>query len=406
MLNALTGEIREAIETEYHMFQPAVTNHSLADYLEEEVKARAAAINEEMEPDLLTDIRPPYNFYNRLSEPLPSPTVGLQNSQMAQAIEMSVHDPQINDLNNQQTRDNERRRQILLKDQLRILSNPIAHRWSEDRSTICDYLPSLIAVPSSSSLSIRSLGSSYQIEATSSDGAPMLIRQGKQWMLTPDYPGVVSFIIQDLPGDVLLYKPVTDSWQTFLSDFSNLVSSATLRAAEAKVYADSIRRGKEEFPHQSVTAGYLYEFSNDYDNIARTAYFMARGSVLPFDLALLCADKIKWRKENGKVVAYADLPAVQRSQENGNTNYRPHYATTEVPELKNVPLWGIAPIFRQGWSFMQTERYLDIPDSIRLISEKMSGRSATSLTSKGFEMFIEAFDYKIIEIDSQMVDVY
>ena len=49
---------------------------------------------------------------------------------------------------------------------------------------------------------------------------------------------------------------------------------------------------------------------------------------------------------------------------------------------------------------MQTELYLDIPDEIRLIGENMSGRSAASLTEKGLEMFLKAFDYRVVEIDA------
>jgi len=118
--------------------------------------------------------------------------------------------------------------------------------------------------------------------------------------------------------------------------------------------------------------------------------------VVPFDLALLCADKIWWSKENGRLVAFADLPAVEPSQTTDDDEYRPYYARREFKELKNVRLWGIAPIFRQGWSFMQTELYLDIPEEIRLIGENMSGRSAASLTDKGLRMFLEAFDYRVV----------
>ncbi len=65
MLSALHGQVQEAIETQGE-FRPAVTNHKLADYLEKEVRNRAAAIEERMEPDILPGIIPPYNFYKRV----------------------------------------------------------------------------------------------------------------------------------------------------------------------------------------------------------------------------------------------------------------------------------------------------------------------------------------------------
>jgi hypothetical protein len=173
-----------------------------------------------------------------------------------------------------------------------------------------------------------------------------------------------------------------------------------LRAADAQKFADNIRNGKEEYPHQAVTAGYLYEFSNDYDNIARTAHYMAKNTgTVPFDLALLCADKIWWRKENGRFTAFADLPAVTFtcSEASEQADNRPSYTRREFEVLKNVRLWGIVPIFRQGWSFMQSELYLDIPEEIRIIGENMTGRSAAGLTDKGLRMFLEVFDYRIIE---------
>lgn len=249
-------------------------------------------------------------------------------------------------------------------------------------------------------------GTLYQIEAINCYDAFILIHQDEQWILIPNYPNVVTVVSRNLPGDILFFKTgryseQNELWDTYLSDFSNLVGSVPLRAADAQKFADKIRVGKEKYPHQAVTAGYLYEFSNDYDNIARTAHYMARNTYLvPFDLALLCADKIWWSRENSRLVAFADLPAVQPSQTTDNDEYRPYYTRSEFEERKNVRLWGIAPIFRQGWSFMQTELYLDIPDEIMLIGENMSGRSAASLTEKGLEMFLKAFDYRVVEIDA------
>jgi hypothetical protein len=422
LLNALCGEVQEAIETDYHKFKPVVTNHKLAEYLEREVRKRAAAIEEEMQPDLLTGIRPPYNFYKRLRKPLAAPNVmpSSQDPQLAAAVQMAIHKEGKKGSDHQLSTDQEHRRQILLEarqyierafEESQREENYPYNRLRTDSSDfpiICDFLPNCIAAPRSAIVQVRPRERFYEIISSNFKGAPILINQGKQWILAPHYPNVVPIVLCDLPGDILLYKPYVshewyeedESWDTYLSDFSNLVRSAPLRAADANKFADKIRVGKEKYPHQSVTAGYLYEFSNDYDNIARTAHYMANNTKLvPFDLALLCADKIWRRKENGRFVAFADLPAVEHSQAIENEGNRPYYAWCGFQARKKVRLWGIAPIFSQGWNFMQTELYLKIPKLIRRIAEETSGRSIASLTKEGLEMFLEAFDYRVIETD-------
>lgn len=413
-LSALRGEVKEAIDTEDHRFKPVVTNHKLAEYLEKEVRSRAAAIGEDMEPDLLTGIHPPYNFYKRLKEPIPDVIASSQDPQLAEAIRMAIHDSRPKSSNEQLTEVQEARKQTLLglKDRITreyIRSSRVrVNRWlnpdAPDFLTISDFRPNFIAIPRSAEVEVvnreRTL---YQIEAINCYDHPILIHQDEQWIIIPNYPNVDTVVSRNLPGDILFLRE-NGIWDTYLSDFSNLVGSVPLRAADAQKFADRIRVGKEEYPHQAVTAGYLYEFSNDYDNIARTAHYMAvygfsRVRVVPFDLALLCADKIWWRKENGRFVAYANLPAIERSQPCEQEDNRPYYTRREFEARKNVRLWGIAPIFSQGWNFMQTELYLDIPDEIRLIGENMSGRSAASLTDKGLRMFLEAFDYRVVEID-------
>lgn len=408
MLSALRGEVKEAIETEYHQFKPVVTNHKLAEYLEEEVRTRAAAIGEKMEPDLLTGIHPPYNFYKKLKEPLPDVMASSEDQQLTAGVQMAIQDFRTRSSNEQLTVVQEHRKQTLLKWKERItLENLWEYLYDgyQDFLTLSDFRPDFIAVPHNAAVKVVRQAGLYQIKPIDCYDSPILIYQHDQQTIIPNYWNVATVVSFSLPGDILFLKTgycieQDELWDTYLSDFSNLVGSVPLRAADAQKFADRIRVGKEEYPHQAVTAGYLYEFSNDYDNIARTAHYMAYSDVVPFDLALLCADKIWWRKENGRLVAFADLPAVESSQTTDNEESRPFYARREFKEQKNVRLWGIAPIFGQGWNFMQTELYLEIPEKIRLIGENMSGRSAASLTDKGLRMFLEAFDYQVIETDT------
>jgi len=419
MLSALRGEVEEAIETQFHQFSPVVTNHKLAEYLEREVRIRATAIEVEMEPDIFTSIRPPYNFYKKLKKPLLDVTVSYQDLQLTAAIQMTIDDSHPRSRNEQLTVVQERRKQTLLQwENLISLGNfwqylqELHDRYDDDDAiplTISDFRPNFVAVPYDSTVNVDvfynlpvNVGL-YHIVASALYDYPILINQDKQWILLPNYPNVFTVVSHNLPGDIFFLGKTEELWDTYLSDFSNLVGGVPLRAAAARRFGDRIRTGKEKYPHRAVTAGYLYEFSNDYDNIARTAHYMADNKYsggVPFDLALLCADKIRWCKKNGRLVAFADLPAVEPSQTTDNEEYRPYYAQRGFKERKNVRLWGIAPIFSQGWNFMQTELYLKIPEEIRLIGEHITGRSAANLTDKGLRMFLEAFNYQVIETDT------
>jgi hypothetical protein len=425
MLSALRGDVKEAIETKNHEFKPAVTNHKLKSYLLKEVRNRAGVYEEKQEPDIDPGISPPYNFYKKIIiQPGTGVVASSQDQQLAAAIRMTINDSRPRSSNEQLTRCQKRRKQTLLQWKNRITLKNFRQYLNRnyddfdfDLLTISDFRPNFVAIPHGAEVKVVRRKPTflkptfYQILVNNCGDSPILIHQDEQWMIIPDYLNVVTVVSRNLPGDILFLKNVQsiesfiknkdELWDTFLSDFSNLVGNVPLRAADAQKFADKIRVGKEKYPHQAVTAGYLYEFSNDYNNIARTAHYMYENTGgVPFDLALLCADKIWWIKKNDRFVAFADLPAVEPSQISDNEEDRPYYARSGFKERKNVRLLGIAPIFRQGWSFMQTELYLEIPEEIRLIGEKMNGRSAASLTDKGLRMFLEAFDYRVVEIDT------
>lgn len=207
MLSALRGEVKEAIETEFHKFKPVVTNHKLADYLEKEVKNRAAAIQEEMMPDVSPAIRPPYNFYKRLQEPLPDVIASPQDRQVVEAIHMAIRDSQAKDSNDQLTEVQERRKQTLLRwkrditlesiQSSRDRANP---RWLNDGrpnfsiTAFSDFQPKSVAVPESATVEIHLEKSLYEILTTNCDDSPILINQGEQWILIPNYPHVTPML--------------------------------------------------------------------------------------------------------------------------------------------------------------------------------------------------------------------
>lgn len=387
LVDALRGQKRKAVENSDHRFKPAVTNHKIIEYLYEEIDIRAADLEEEIEPDMLPGIHPPYNFYKRLQD-LPPADVTRSSNDSTSATATPMTSPEKRDDKRYKQTDHEGMNRFKLE---------IENVGPRPRtSTYCEFLPNQIAVPRSASVSAGTTEKDFYYIQTDIENTPILIQQDEHWVLAPSFPNVLTVIFHDMPGDILFLKVANLGWDTYLSDFSNLRSSAPLRTAEAQEFADKIRYEKSIFPHQSVTAGYLYEYSNDYNNISRTAHYMAQdtGSV-PFDLALLCADKIEWRKENDRIIAYADLPKVVPQETDNN---RPAYTKVSFSARKDCQLWGIAPYFTQGWRYMQTEKYLQIPESILQISEHTSGRSAASITNEGLELFLEAFDYKVCSV--------
>lgn len=391
LINGLTGDCDEAIEKEYHEFKPCVTNHKLAEYVEKEVKARAAKIGENMEPDTFTGIRPSYNYYKLCEE---TKTKKLhtdlseveKNKGTVMAPIKKVSDYLMT------------RKKFLSRGKKDLINSVRNINIIHSPPIICDFLPTTIATPTNTYVHIKKFDGFYAIEVTGKEDAPLLIHQDNHWVLTPCYPNVSSVIYCELPGDLLFFDPLNEVWDHYLSDFSNLDNNAPLRAADASIFADRIRVGKEKFPHQSVVAGYLYEFSCDYSNIARTAHYMRKNiGVVPFDLGLLCANKIRWKKTKNEISAFADLPEVESSDPLPNEKYRPNYTRTAFRAKKDVRLWGICPIFTQGWDFFQTESYLDVPKSIKQIGEKMGGRSAAKLDADGLELFIKEFHYHVVE---------
>lgn len=434
LIRGLNGEIPDAIDTTNHPFKPAVINERLADYLDSEVTIQAAEIGQEMTPDTVTGIRSPYNFYKIIERsesdstrnPVPPPAAQVPLPTAAQAplpprphsqtlktpitFKRRIDNSNIQDPSEQLTEREKSQKETLLQ-WMQLAENTgnglhklIAYGYQSNRyCTFSDFRPKKLAIPNNTQIQLVEVGELYQIEVVSDRDLPILISQGDEWLITPNFPNVANIISRNLPGDILLFNYRANGrneqrLDTYLSDFSNLIDdNPLLRAADVLEIADSIRVGKEEFPHQAVMAGYLYQLAGDYDNIARTAHYMAVSGILPFELAVLCADKVWWSEENGRTVAYADLPAVEADRATERDRNRPSYTKRSFEECKNVRLWGIVPVFSRGWNFMQTAGYLDIREDILQIAKSLGGRSAASLTKQGQEKFLEVFDYQIID---------
>ena len=172
-----------------------------------------------------------------------------------------------------------------------------------------------------------------------------------------------------------------------------------MSSSEALAYADRIRVEKEIYPHLSVIAGRKYIVAGDYDNILRTAHYMAKSHAgLPFDLALLCAKRIYWKRENGEFGAYADLPRVKRAQNIENDQHkkrRPYFAETEFSENNSVKLAGLFPVFTSGWQKLLDRPHWNVPENIQSIAREIQPSYLTCFDNNVAVQFFETFDYDV-----------
>lgn len=249
-------------------------------------------------------------------------------------------------------------------------------------------------------------------------GAPVLARVGKHIQLVPQYPNTIAGIHHRYPGDIFLHLPAVGAvgeLDTCLSDSFNREHGIQLRFRDAPIAANQLHVGKNPLPHLSVVAAYLYESAGDKDTVTRTAHYMARGGfmspykrglptsgasngMLPFDLALLCAERIDWRQDEwGFTRAYADLPEIGVRADDWNTRASQNqllYAHLPFEELRNVPLWGACPMFRPGWDFLAQAHHLDVPRPLRDIAANVEGSTATRLTEHGLDLFVTYFRFQ------------
>ena len=465
LADCLLGKVRSAIQEEHHEFIPAVTNHSLMPYLDRTIPTLSMQLtNEEMVPDIHTGLNPPYNVYTNIGDmPPDDPSPGGLANELELSGEISVmgsrsmapNNHHFNyskvqiikndfekvysvDLNRNiltdvyengeyQSPENETIEHVL-KSRSTILDEPINRRQILPDCIenlihfVSDTLPEQIVIPKNSKIKIDKVHGFFVGSCQVTNGKPIVLLFGKQCLLVPNFPGTIAVINKNLPGDILLFLPEDEygekAWDTILSDISALRIGSPLKLSQAIKFADKIRHAKHTLPHYSVTAGYLYEFSGDKDNIIRTAQYMARQgietrtingsietrSILPFDLALLCTNKITWEC-NDYCKTYTDLPSVESiTIEDNFSKQKPGYSRAGFESLKHVPLWGICPVYRQGWEIIRYDTGIEIPNQIRNLSRYIGGHSTVTFEYNIIGEFASIFAYEIKKITSDFYD--
>ena len=440
LLEALSGEVEEAILRQYHRDSPAVVNHSLASYLKAEVPKRAARHNEDMTPDTTPGIHPPENVYLRIADTVmagrAAPDVGARSAPQPSSV--ASDPPEVGyDLGSTDTaaggwRDDPAADSIDaisasmyidslkyapdlgflifkerdptfatgLDDAWRFLGRHLQDFGFADQTTLCvlcDFEPDAIAIPASDGIMLRHKQSYVELHAKRDTGDAIAVRHDGIWILVPHFPGKVSVLLRDNARDVLFYDLKTQGWDLTMCDTMNITRRRLPVPGDVGAFEAAVQ---DQEPEQgflpALTAAYLSAFANDYTRVARLAHFLADRSHngIPFDVALLCASRVDWRMVDGRWKAYAELPTVKSPGPEtveglGDANYA----------RRRVLLWGVTPVFATGWRLLSDLSLSGAPDALSQLHEFMAGRTAPSIPIECTAQLKEALPfYQIIPV--------
>jgi len=431
LCDALEGKVESVIERQFHPFKPAIVNDALANYLDDEVPRRAAALNEKMEPDNQASIRAHHNYYDILSAPTssgqqgdlgadpqilppidpgdfdialrrhdgsPSPAGG--SGGMFRPRPVPPHLPQRGDhfpfpfpvptppakrvarMELEPVPDNTGGFRRSLR-RAELLCGIPEERPSAAPQIFFDGTPH-IAVPRRALDAIAPVrfGHHYLPPSALSDH-PVFVQHDQGWTLVPLLQGTTSVVLEELPGELLLRPVDADAWDVSLSTGAAL--ERPTRLSEAPRLAEQGRL----HPNDGIRAGYLYRLSGDDDNVVRTAHEMA-GVGLPVDLALLAASRLIWRRHGDRWQISAAVPAVD-----ADDGWRRAASSAAFPQRDDVPVWGLFPLHRQGWHVLASANTIDAPDVLREAAGALLSSPAVSFDTATVQSLCETFDYVI-----------
>ena len=115
--------------------------------------------------------------------------------------------------------------------------------------------------------------------------------------------------------------------------------------------AAEMRLMKHSDPLFGIVAAYLYDRAGDIASIQRICYFYGYyEQAVPFDIALLSRLPLRHHERGG---FWIDVPAVEEDPI-GKANGLPEYAWQATPPGGAMPVSGVVPLLRMGWSRLNT----------------------------------------------------
>lgn len=363
-----------------------ITNHSLADFLEQAVPAKAAQYGVTLQPRCTTGLRPPRNIYLDAPPPSPPPIAAwpkadagriagmgadgtdriapppgaswtTQNQAGAAILQeagrltslpaIAAADRTAADQANKQAAQVAQAAIRAFKNEQRpghfetgagfsVHGADVKHALTDDRAIIEADMPGWWRVAGKES---------YQLQAP----APLLVQLSNgNWAAGMVVPGfITSFSIDENGVMAMILRAMGEPAPESERAMAQLLARG-LQAEDAPTLAQQLHEQNHADPMLGVLAGYLHDAAGDRDNVRRTAsYHARRDRMIPFDLALL--GRLPVRREGELLIA--TVPAVEESPSRRN---QPAYLFAATPAVE-APVAGACPLMRQGWALLDPE---------------------------------------------------
>jgi hypothetical protein len=427
VVDALDGKEPRAIRSNYHPSAPAVVSDSLAAFVARETQNKASLLGRMQVPEINAGFLYPNDIYTPLGS---LPKVASGSSSFG---DIKIDPRETASLANR--RDNAR--EALVIDALARIDHPILSAADQDRDHFRFLFGDLTGLIDSGLLLSRPAAeialSEFELRDLFSVWNPMRLPFGGQasfgypilfptydqkdstifirtmdgsWAQIPRFRNLLAFLtlkersvffsytnLYALTNDPNAFNAISNDYETALAP----LLAGTLRASDAAAMADSIRYGKHENPIRGVIAAYLYDAVGDYENIRRMAYYYHRhNQPVPFDLALLGAERILWEADGGRVQAHADFSEVK---DRGRSKDRPTFAQIETPRLERAPVAGIIPWMRQGWPVLRIREELQAPRILHEISSEIRDSPFTTLSEEAGSRLVRLLGYQRLPLN-------
>lgn len=410
VVDALNGHHPAAIRAEYHPSAPAVVSDSLADFVNGEVQRKASLLGRMQEPEIDAGFTFPNDVYTLLKR-IGVPIVPGPDTQPDIDLQRSAKEAEQRDL----------ARQANVASILNEMGPPRSLQHLIPRHLIpqLGVRTGALALPAQDlpvSFPRDAIATSSPIGGARTDGSVIsfdladrrelttLVRTPNGgWTQVSIFGGLLAFLsFTASAGAALSYTSFDaiafqdDTQKTVLEDFQAVLApllAGTLRSAAVVDVADRTRHGKHQNPVLGVIAAYLYDTIGDYDNIRRmAAYYVDENQPIPFDIALLGAERLHWQP-SGPVLA--DFAEVQEQSGQSQERRRPRYARVATPRLEGVPIAGFIPWMRQGWAVLDVRPELEMPGLIREFGRDIGDSSFTILSEVAGEHLLKLLEHRV-----------
>lgn len=230
------------------------------------------------------------------------------------------------------------------------------------------------------------------------------------WIALPQFPGVMTCLDLETSRNAFFYFPDFDAWD--LTALSHTDETALDPSAEVQYLSRILLKPDAPREYVATRLCLLYEFFGDRDNLLRMVHALRTGfedhmsynaynhapTQVPFDLAMLCASRIRWRIDGSGLQAVADFPSVEelnpvksRARE---ALQRERIGVSEAASepLWDVPLLGLVPAYTQSWKKILFRPDLDLPALYRQLVEGIESFTTPSFDEAGQSAMTAAFD--------------